>query len=221
MDRAVEVLETPLSDAYVESTDQLASSESPNVIFENEQKAPELDHLHNLMKEKLNIAMYSEKIQILTHEADLWSPQYCAEHFNVSEYLVRTARELKKVTRILVKPAQKQGKVIPKIPLILCLACMRMMSLVAKCLVKKTMLALQKQFIDRNVLFYTTQDKCMLPSRENIIMLSLDFPNFAHLDQNGVYLLGLPVLILYVYAVSIKMQFYWLMQSIGISHTKI
>ena len=48
----------------------------------------------------------------------------------------------------------------------------------------------------------------MLPSRKNILMLSLDFPNFAHFDQNGVYLLGLQVLILYVYAVSIKMQFY-------------
>ena len=52
-------------------------------------------------------------------------------------------------------------------------------------------------------------------------MLCLDFLNFAHFDQNGVYLLGLQVLILYVYAVSIKMKSYWLMQSIGMSHTKI
>ena len=49
----------------------------------------------------------------------------------------------------------------------------------------------------------------------------LDFPNFAHFEQNGVYLLSLQVLTLYGYAVSIKMQFYWLMQSIGILHTKI
>ena len=52
-------------------------------------------------------------------------------------------------------------------------------------------------------------------------MLSLDFPSFAHFDQIGVCLPGLQVVILYVYAVSTKMQFYWLMQSIGISHTKI
>ena len=32
--------------------------------------------------------------------------------FNVSEYLVRTARELKKFKGILAKSAQKQGKVI-------------------------------------------------------------------------------------------------------------
>ena len=44
----------------------------------------------------------------------------------------------------------------------------------------------------------------MPPSRKNILILRLDFPNFAYFDQDGVYLLGLQVLILYVYAVSIK-----------------
>ena len=37
LDRAVEVLKTSLSDAYVVSTDQLVSSESVNVISETEQ----------------------------------------------------------------------------------------------------------------------------------------------------------------------------------------
>ena len=64
MDRAAEVLNKSLSDSYVVSTDQLASSESV-VVSETEQKASELDQLHNLMKEKLTIATYSEKIQIL------------------------------------------------------------------------------------------------------------------------------------------------------------
>ena len=71
-----------------------ASSETVNVISETEQKASELDRLHNLMTEKLTNAMHSEKIQILTLAPDSWSRQYCAEHFNVSEYLVRTAKEL-------------------------------------------------------------------------------------------------------------------------------
>ena len=65
LDRAVEVLKPSLSDAYVVSTDQLASSESVNVISEFEPKASEFDRLHNLMKEKLNTTTYSEKIQIL------------------------------------------------------------------------------------------------------------------------------------------------------------
>ena len=94
------------------STDQLVSSKSVNVISETEQKASELDRLHNLMKENLTAATYSEKIQILTLAQDSWSRRCCAEHFNLSEYLVRTARELKKVKEILVKTAQKQGKVI-------------------------------------------------------------------------------------------------------------
>ena len=64
LDRAVEVLKTSW-DAYVVSTDQLASSESVNVISEFEPKASEFDRLHNLMKEKLNTTTYSEKIQIL------------------------------------------------------------------------------------------------------------------------------------------------------------
>ena len=72
LDRAVEVLKTS-SDAYVVSTDQLASSESVNVISETEQKAPELDCVHNLMKEKLTTAANSEKIQILTLASDSWS----------------------------------------------------------------------------------------------------------------------------------------------------
>ena len=91
------------------STDQLATSESV-VISETEQNASGLNRLHNLMKEKLNATTYSEKIQILTLTPDSWSHRYCKEHFNVSEYLVRTAREFKKVKVILVKPAQKQGK---------------------------------------------------------------------------------------------------------------
>ena len=62
LDRAVEVLKTSMSDAYVVSTDQLASSESVNVISETEQKASELDRLHNLTKENLTTATYSEKM---------------------------------------------------------------------------------------------------------------------------------------------------------------
>ena len=69
MERAVKVLKT-LSDAYVVSTDQLASSESVNVISEFEQKASGLDRLHNLMKEKLTTSTYSKKIHILTLAPD-------------------------------------------------------------------------------------------------------------------------------------------------------
>ena len=96
--RTVEVLKASLSDAYVLSTDQLASSESVNVISETEQNASELDHLHSLMKEKLTTAMYSEKIQILTFVPDSWSHRYCAEHFNsrqISAFFVAANKMLR------------------------------------------------------------------------------------------------------------------------------
>ena len=111
---AVEVLKTSLSDAYVVSTDHLASSESVNVISETEQKASELDRLHNLMKENLTTTTYSEKIQILTLAPDSWSRRYCAEHFNVSEYLVRTARELKKIRNSCKACTKTRKSNIPK-----------------------------------------------------------------------------------------------------------
>ena len=98
LDRAVEVLKTSMSDAYVVSTDQLASSESVNVISETEQNASELDHLHSLMKEKLTTAMYSEKIQILTFVPDSWSHRYCTEHFNsrqISAFFVAANKMLR------------------------------------------------------------------------------------------------------------------------------
>ena len=211
LDRAVEVLKTSMSDAYVVSTDQLASSESVNVISETEQKASELDRLHNLMKEKLTTTTYSEKIQILTLAPDSWSCRYWAEHFTVSKYLERTARELKKVKGILAKPAQKQGKVISQNTIDLVFSMYEDDEFSRQMLGKNDYVSIAKG----------VQEKFMLSSRKNILMLNLDFPNFACFNQNGVYLLDLQVLILYVYAVSIKMQFYWLMQSVGISHTKI
>ena len=59
-----------------------------------------LNRLHDLMKEKLANASTSEKIQIMTLAPDSWSRDHCSKFFKVSEYIVRTARELKKVSGI-------------------------------------------------------------------------------------------------------------------------
>ena len=77
---------------------------------------------------------------------------------------------------------------------------------------KKDYVSVAKRVHKQKLLALCNLEKCMLPSRKNILMLSLDFPNFAHFDQSAVSLLCLQVLILYVYAVSIKMQLCWLMQ---------
>ena len=64
-----------------------------------------------MIKDKLTSAMYSEKTDFETC-TKFMVPLILQRTFNVSEYLVRTARELKKVKGILAKPAQKQGKVM-------------------------------------------------------------------------------------------------------------
>ena len=89
----------------------LALNESVNVTSETEQKASELDCLHNLMKEKLTI-LYTLKRYKFYHLHKIHGPVDTVQNLNVSEYLVRTARELKKVKGILAKPEQKQAKVI-------------------------------------------------------------------------------------------------------------
>ena len=93
--------------------EQLTVSESTTHVHDAiTQKALELDRLHDLMKEKLANASTSEKIQIMTLAPDSWSRDHCSKFFKVSEYIVRTARELKKVSGILSKPPPKKGKTI-------------------------------------------------------------------------------------------------------------
>eukprot|EP00795_Rhopilema_esculentum_P004066 gene4066-20243_t len=95
-DKVVGTLQTKLSSAYSVGVANLDNLNSATQNDEIHQKASELDRLHETMKEILVIARYPEQIQILTLAPDAWSRKYCVEYFNVSEYLVRTARELKK-----------------------------------------------------------------------------------------------------------------------------
>ena len=48
----------------------------------------------------------------MTLAPDSWSRGQCAQFFNVSEYVVRTARDLKKDKGILAKPSPKRGKIL-------------------------------------------------------------------------------------------------------------
>ena len=69
-------------------------------------KAEELDRLHAAMKEKLVTASNTEKLQILTLVPDSWSQKYCSEYCGLSEYLIRSATELKQRKGILAQPFQ-------------------------------------------------------------------------------------------------------------------
>ena len=86
--------------------------EEPSAIYDRytKNKAEELDRMHAAMKEKLVTASNTEKLQILTLVPDSWSRKYCSEHFRVSEYLIRSERELKQRKGILAQPSHKKGK---------------------------------------------------------------------------------------------------------------
>ena len=51
-----------------------------------------------------------KKLQIMTLVPDAWSRKYCSESFGVSEYLIRSSRELNQRKGILAQPSQKKGK---------------------------------------------------------------------------------------------------------------
>ena len=120
--KAKEKLKTVLT-TYEESISQVYScpidelrnnNEGLKETSETAKKPDELDTLLNAIKEKLVISSYPEKIQLLTLAPDTWSRRYCAEYFNVSEYLVRKARDLKKDSGILATPLPKKGKSLPQ-----------------------------------------------------------------------------------------------------------
>ena len=79
-------------------------------MTDTKNKVEELDRLHAAMKEKLVTTSTTEKLQILTLVPNSWLQKYCSEYFGVSEYLIRSAIELKQRKGILAQPSQKKGK---------------------------------------------------------------------------------------------------------------
>ena len=113
-DQVIDSYKSTIAEAYNVSKNVLDTSDSVFEESEAQSKAAELDRLHAAMREKLKIASYPEKIQILTLVPDKWSREYASKQFDVSEYSIRTARELKKVNGILAKPEPKRGKMLPQ-----------------------------------------------------------------------------------------------------------
>ena len=75
-------------------------------------KCKDLDSLIELMKAKLAISSRHEKIKVLTLTPESWTIDKTAAEFNVSKYLVKRARALKKNHGILAEPAKKAGREI-------------------------------------------------------------------------------------------------------------
>ena len=123
MKKVLNVYKENISAAYNVSDIEI---EEPPPIYDRDTKnnAEELDILHAAMKEKLVTASNTERLQILTLVPDSWSGKCCSEYFRVSEYLIRSARELKQRKGILAQPVKQW----PNKQLILFMFCMRMMN---------------------------------------------------------------------------------------------
>ena len=90
------VLNVYKEDIFAAYVSDIEIKEPPPIYDrDTKNKAEELDRLHAAMKEKLVTASNTEKLQILTLVPDSWSRKYCSEYCGVSEYLIRSARELK------------------------------------------------------------------------------------------------------------------------------
>lgn len=102
-----------VSTAYgIDQTHLKHKEATPNLSQEIIEKSKILDELHGDLKEKIATVGYKQKIQILTLAPDQWSRNACSQIFGVSEYLVRKARELKKLKGILAYPDSKVGRIL-------------------------------------------------------------------------------------------------------------
>ena len=85
----MKTLKSNISEAYKVQVDCLKDSESDSYDKNDmKEKVNDLVRLQEAMQEKLKIASYSEKIQVLTLGPDKWLRMYFSEYFNVFKYLV-------------------------------------------------------------------------------------------------------------------------------------
>ena len=142
-------------------------------------KAAELEWLHNAMREKLKTALYLGKIQILMLIPDKWSREYTSKQFDVSEYLIWTAHELK-VGGILTKPVPKKDKTLPQETLNLVQSfyddddehSQQMPG-------KKYYVSIGWNMHKQKHWFCAVYQNCTVHSETNILTLKSDFPSFA------------------------------------------
>ena len=114
MEKVVNTYKSTIAEAYDVSKDVQDTSDTVFEESDAQWNPVESERLHHAVREKLKTASYPEKIQILTLIANKWSWEYVSKQFDVSEYLIRTARELDKVHGILGKPGPKKGKTLPQ-----------------------------------------------------------------------------------------------------------
>ena len=73
-----------------------------------------MDQLVQLVKDKMNVSPNHKQLQLLTLAPESWSIEKTVKEFNVSEYKVKQARQLKKDHGVLADPKPKVGRKLSK-----------------------------------------------------------------------------------------------------------
>ena len=109
------------------------------------EKSEDLDKFIELLKEKCHHASRKEKIKLLTLVPSSWSIKKTMEEFNISQYMVKRAREIKNKKGILEEPDPKKGK------------------------------SLSPEVIERVIVFYQSDDYShMCPGKKEYVSVRID-----------------------------------------------
>ena len=106
-------LKVGTEEKFVQALDISAEELQPETRVEN-LKCNDLYKLVGLIKEKLLVSSWNEKVKLLTLTPESWTIEKTMKEFEVSKYLVKKARSLKKELGILAEPKAKTDKVLPQ-----------------------------------------------------------------------------------------------------------
>ena len=70
------------------------NNKEESVYAITQQKADDFDYLMNLIKKKINISSWQDKLQMLTLVPKTWEMRKVCEYFGVNPYTVKQASEL-------------------------------------------------------------------------------------------------------------------------------
>ena len=106
-------IKVDIEEKVAQALDISAEELQPETQVENS-KCNDLYKLVGLIKEKLLVSSRNEKFKLLTLTSESWTIEKTMKEFEVSKYLVKKARSLKKELGILAEPKAKTGKVLPQ-----------------------------------------------------------------------------------------------------------
>ena len=88
------------------------TEELPSTKMKTSEKCEDLDKFVELVKEKSHHASRKENMILLTLVPSSWSIKKTLEEFNISQYMVKRAREIKNKKGVLEEPDPKKGKIL-------------------------------------------------------------------------------------------------------------